>query len=362
MYKCPECNAEFVTSQALGSHITYQHKKKKAEFQNKVNVVTNFINDNPGTVDFLKQILHWEDAELERTKDLGLSTFLGWDAKETAVPKSELNPMLYGGILRLQYRSNKYTNFALTDREATREALKQLDAETSEEPGQMVKLPTDFLDIVELREDEKSLITTALLSPEPVHVLMVGKPASAKSLILHEIKRAFPRQSRYTTGGAVSKAGLEDYLIVNKPRYLCMDEVDYLAGKDQPALLSLMEDGIVTRLKYGKRDTVQLKTWVFGGCNQSARLIPALMSRFFSIKVEAYSQDEFQRVVRALLVRRENVPEDLAEYIAEELVSFTTDVRDAVKIARLAAGAGYERARLEPFIRMMKKGHTKLQE
>jgi len=87
-------------------------------------------------------------------------------------------------------------------------------------------------------------------------------------------------------------------------------------------------------------------------------LIDALVSRFFPIKLEPYTRDEFRRVAAAVLSRREGLPGDLAEYIADQLSEFTCDVRDAVKIARLAAGSGFEVKRIEPFIRMMRKGHT----
>jgi len=355
VYKCPECGDEFKSSQALGSHITYQHRRKDDEFQKEVTKVKAFIEDNPGAKEYLERILQIED-ELQRDFDeKGVKFFLGWSREEVAVPKPELEPMLTSGIIRLQYESHRYKNYALVNREATREALRQLEEEIEEEPGE-IKIPDDFLDIVELRLDEKDLIITALMSPQPVHVLMVGPPASAKSLILREIKRTFPAKSRFTTGGAVSKAGLVDYLIVHRPRILLLDEVDYLRGEDQPALLSLMEDGIVTRLKYGKRDTVYLKTWVFAGCNRANGLVDALMSRFFTIRLEPYNKAEFKMVAEAVLCRREGLPEDLARHIAQELSEFTCDIRDAVKIGRLAVGSGLDINRIKPFIRMMKYG------
>jgi len=360
MHKCPECGEEFKSSQALGSHITYQHRRKDDQFEKEVTKVRAFIEDNPAAKEYLERILQVEDEMQRDFDEKGVKFFLGWDRQEVAVPRQELEPMLLGEIIKLQYKSSKYTNYALVNREATREALRRLEEEIEEEPGE-IKIPDDFLDIVELRADEKDLIITSLMSPQPVHVLMVGPPASAKSLILREIKRVFPAKSRYTTGGAVSKAGLVDYLIVHKPRILLLDEVDYLRGDDQPALLSLMEDGIVTRLKYGKRDTVYLKTWVYGGCNRAQGLIEALMSRFFTIRLEPYTREEFRRVAEAVLCRREGLPDDLARYIAHELSEFTCDIRDAVKIARLAVGSGLDVDRIKPFIKMMRQGYAREQ-
>lgn len=319
-----------------------------------MNNVRVYLDDNPGCKEFLERILAAEDNGQKQSDEINVQ-YLGWESVEVSVPRKEIDPMLYAGIIKLQYKSSKYTNYVLVDREATRQALIQIDSETGDDTG-IVKLPDDFLDIVELREDEKELITTALLAPEPVHVLMVGPPASAKSIILREIKRAFPRLARYTTGGAISKAGIEDYLIVNKPHYLCMDEVDYVPAHDQSPLLGLMEDQIVTRLKYGKRDTINLKCWVFGACNQSDRLIPALMSRFFTIYLDGYNRDEFSQVVRLMLSKREGISSETADMIANELSQFTTDPRDAVKIARLAKSCGNDMDKIRVFVRMMKGG------
>ena len=43
-----------------------------------------------------------------------------------------------------------------------------------------------------------------------------------------------------------------DYLFVNRPRYLIIDEIEYMAIKDQAMLLSLMETGILSENKIRK--------------------------------------------------------------------------------------------------------------
>jgi len=354
-YICPECGDEFKSSQALGSHITYQHRRKDDQFEKEIAKVRSFIEDNPGSKEYLERILQVEDEMQRHFDEIGVKTFLGWERQEVAVPRQELEPMLLGEIIRLQYKSSKYTNYALVNREATREALRQLEEEIGTRP-EKVSLPDDFLDIVEGHDTLKQVIRASLESDIPIPVLMVGPPATAKSLVLLEIKNALPQLSRYILGGTTSKAGLVDFLIVHRPHTLLLDELDKMALDDQTALLSLLEDGIVTRMKYGKRDTVQLMTWVFAGANTTEPLTEGLLSRFYIQYLEPYDKEAFKRVTIAVLTRREGIPDDIAEYIANRVSEFSNDIRDPRKVARLARATGFDREKLEVFIQGLAKG------
>jgi len=53
---------------------------------------------------------------------------------------------------------------------------------------------------------------------------------------------------------------------------------------------------------------------------------------------------EFLTVVKGVLVRRENLTSELAEEIARRLDGRSQDVRDAIRVARLAPQLGAERA------------------
>ena len=156
---------------------------------------------------------------------------------------------------------------------------------------------------------------------------------TAKSLFVMEISRL--PNSRYALGSSSSKAGIVDFLLEQRPRYLIVDEIERMTSEDQSALLSLMESGIVTRLKKGMREKIKLNTLVFATCNRPERLPPELRSRFLTLHFREYSPDDFRRVVAGVLTRREGVDPELAAYIADRLAGRTRDVRDAVRVARL---------------------------
>jgi len=204
------------------------------------------------------------------------------------------------------------------------------------EEDEAVKIPEDMFDVVVGHERLKKLFTLSLQAPEPVHILLVGPPARAKSIFLMERER-LPR-SRYALGVTSRKAGIVDFIIEQQPRYLILDELEKMDMKDFSALLSLMADGVVTRLKKGMTEKVKVKTWVFAAVNREENLPPELKSRFLIRRLSAYNEEDYKEVVRAVLVKREHEAEAVANEIADRMASLSRDVRDAVKVARLHKG------------------------
>src|SRR6185436_8646397 len=126
--------------------------------------------------------------------------------------------------------------------------------------------------------DVKKLFQMSLSSDKPVHILLVGPPASAKTLFMLECMKI--ERSYFTLGSHSTKSGMIDYLFEKRPRYLIVDEIEHMPMKDQTALLSLMETGIVSETKFQKTRNTQLKTWVFATSNGIDRMLTPLLSRF----------------------------------------------------------------------------------
>lgn len=141
--------------------------------------------------------------------------------------------------------------------------------------------------------------------------------------------------SRFTLGGGTSKAGLADFLLEFRPRYLIIDEIDKMAMADMSILLSLMASGTIARLKKRMREIEQIKTWVFAAANRDEHIWPELKSRFFTIHLKEYSETDFINISRSVLISREKVTSDLADYIASSLAKHTRDVRESIHFGRL---------------------------
>jgi len=137
----------------------------------------------------------------------------------------------------------------------------------------------------------KKIFYFAIRSHLPVHVLLVGPPGSAKTLFLMECMNL--QRSYFTLGSHSTKAGMVDYLFVNRPRYLIIDEIEYMVIKDQAMLLSLMETGILSETKFEKTRRSVMKTWVFASCNNEKKLLTPLLSRFIVLHFKKYDYKTF---------------------------------------------------------------------
>ncbi len=236
-----------------------------------------------------------------------------------------------------KFHSNSYRGLLLT--ELGREQAKDLSKsfETQEKPpDNILTLPDDIFEDIIGHEDVKELLRAVLIAEKPVHVLLAGPPALAKSLFLWDIERTYGEQALWLVGSATSKAGLWDLVAEREPQVLLIDELDKMNAADTAALLSLMEGGRLVRAKKGRGLDVTVTIKVVAATNQILKLSPELKSRFAIRKLEAYDAEQYQTVVKGVLVRREGINPDLAEEIARNLEGNTQDVRDAVRVARLS--------------------------
>ncbi len=184
-------------------------------------------------------------------------------------------------------------------------------------------------------DDIKRIFKMSLISDKAVHILLVGPPASAKTLFMLEFLKL--ERSYFTLGSHSTKAGMIDYLFDYRPRYLLVDEIEHMPYKDQTSLLSIMETGILTETKSQKTRSTQLKTWIFATCNNKEKLLSPLLSRFIIFHLKPYNRDKFIEVSNGILVKND-IPYDLANEISHVVWNKlkSRDIRDCIKISRLA--------------------------
>ena len=182
----------------------------------------------------------------------------------------------------------------------------------------------------------KKIFSFAISSHLPVHILLVGPPGSAKTLFLMECMNL--QRSYFTLGSHSTKAGMVDYLFTNRPRNLIIDEIEYMPIKDQAALLSLMETGILSETKFEKTRKSVMKTWVFASCNNEKKLLTPLLSRFLILHFKKYNYESFLKITKHLLLKEcnleSNVSIQIAHLVWNKLKS--RDIRDCIKIGRLS--------------------------
>lgn len=292
-----------------------------------------------GDIELLKQI-----AEVEASIDPeSLAGKLGWRSRDVGIWPGTLTKLRMEGLVEDSYESNSYHGYRLTEKAR---AMLLTGAPIPAEPPQdgKLRLSDDMFEDIIGHPEVKELLRASLMAEKPVHVLLAGPPALAKTLFLWDIERAAGERAIWLVGSATSKAGLWDLVAEKQPKALLIDELSSMNAADTAALLSIMEGGRLVRAKKGRELDTRVEIKVVAATNRLYGLSPELLSRFAVRKIEAYSRADYQKVVRGVLVRRENVEPELAEEIAQRLDGRSQDVRDSVRVARLAPQLGVEKA------------------
>jgi len=283
----------------------------------------------------LRYILAYEkNSEIDYLRDKSESGIAGWEAQTIGLPSQKLRPFLNAGLLGITFSSNSSTAYALAGKDLIRDFLEG-NVTTSRTPvEQEIELPDDLFACIIGYNDVKDEIKFTLTEGRRSHYLMIGPPATAKSLFLMELGRlsgAYP-----ATGSTVTGPGLTDALLTYRPKMLLLDELDKVRMDATAVLLSVMERGDVLQTKYRKHGGQKIKLSVFAATNRDTGLAPELLSRFDTkLYFHPYSFEDFIAICRGYLSRYENVPEDIAEYIGSQTWQhLDRDVRTARGIAR----------------------------
>lgn len=292
--------------------------------------LTLLSHDTDGSMKkLLETILEWEREHPPKNE------YDGFEWHRVFASPRTLNSLVTRRILKVVFKSNKYCAYRAMDIQALEKALADYEGSFTQE-AVTEGIPTDLFKLVVGHEDKKDIILRSLKADRPVHSLLFGTVASAKTLMLEELSRL--PNARFVLGSALTKAGIFDVLFNERPRYLILDELDKIDDTENlSCLLSLMHKGYITETKYRRHRTLRLKTWVFASANDITRLPRELLSRFVLLRFRDYTDDEFYEVVVNVLREQENLPENLSIYIAEKVLRElgSRDVRDAVKVGRL---------------------------
>lgn len=291
-----------------------------------------------GDLELLKHI-----AEVEDNLDPeSLAGKLGWRSRDAGIWPGNLTKLRMDGLIEDVYESNSYHGYRLTQKARAVIAGGPTPVELNQ--NRKLEVADDIFQDIIGHDEVKDLLRACLLAEKPVHVLLTGPPALAKTLFLWDIERIGGELALWLVGSAISKAGLWDMVAEQQPKVLLIDELDKVNAADTAVLLSMMEGGRLVRAKKGRELDTRVDVRVVAATNIDSRLSPELRSRFAIRRLSAYGSLEFTRVVKGVLVHREGMDPGVAEEIALSLNGRSQDVRDAVRVARLTPTLGVKRA------------------
>lgn len=189
----------------------------------------------------------------------------------------------------------------------------------------------EILDLDEIKEN----IYLNLMSEDQINTLLLGPPATSKTLFAQVIRAKCKDVCFFDASTGSSGAGLIKVLENHKSiKVLIIDEIDKLKRNDQNVLLSLLNDGTLEKSLKEQTIKIGLKGLkVFATSNSSTKLSKALKSRFETYVLPEYSDEDFIKVTQHCL--REKLSMQISKHIAEQLIiNNMKDVRLAMSIAK----------------------------
>jgi Holliday junction DNA helicase RuvB len=245
---------------------------------------------------------------------------------------TKIRPLLNAGLVSIIFSTNSSTYYSLIGRAVIKETLGRRE-EPSPVAVTSLDIPDNLFDCIIGYDDVKDEIKFTLKERRKSHFLLVGPPATAKSLFLMELGKLSDKYQ--AMGSRVSGAGLTDAFFQYKPRILLLDEIDKIPMDATAVLLSVMETGDIVETKYKRHRGLKLELNVFAAGNSDKGVPPELLSRFDTkLHFRPYPCQEFVSICRGYLSRYEDVPEGIAEYIGiQTWEHLDKDVRTARGIA-----------------------------
>jgi len=294
------------------------------------------LAEDPQKEGLLRYLIEYEEkhAPHDWSKDVtGQSADISWEWTDVAVPATRIRPLLNAGLVSIVFSTNTSTYYSLVGRAVIKEALGRRE-EFSIAPAARLDIPDSLFECIIGYDDLKDEIKFTLREGRKSHYLLIGPPATAKSLFLLELGRlsgTYP-----ATGSRDSGAGLTDAFYNYQPRILLLDEIDKIPMDATAVLLSVMESGDLLETKYKRHRGLKLDLNVFAAGNSDRSIPNELLSRFDTkLYFPPYSFEEFISVCRGYLSSYETAPEGIAEYIGVQTWQhLDRDIRTARGIAR----------------------------
>jgi replication-associated recombination protein RarA len=208
---------------------------------------------------------------------------------------------------------------------------------------------------IEGYDDIKDIIRRALDSDENYNLLLCGPPASAKTLFLLDILQC--RKGVFFDGSNTTSRIL-GVLQEERPRVICIDELDKMSRQFQNQLLNFLESGRIKVDQQRRSCDFEIKgAKVFATCNEVNRLSKPLQSRFRRLHLPPYTKEQFLDIAVKVCPQ---LKEETSRTIGEEVwKQESKDIRDVISLGKLIRkGDGPEE--IEGLVRTLAKysNHT----
>jgi len=186
--------------------------------------------------------------------------------------------------------------------------------------------------------DLKRLLAKMVLSKQSLHAVLVGPPASGKTMFLMAIQQKM-RDVFFIDATNASGPGIVNKLF-SRPntKIILIDEIEKMRQNDQNMLLNLLETGVLTSTKVKKMAEMRFDgIKLFATSNDIDALSKPLRSRLVELHLPEYNFNEFCEIAVKLTEQRNGHDREIAMKIADTVWNKlnSKDVRDIIQISKL---------------------------
>jgi Holliday junction DNA helicase RuvB len=188
----------------------------------------------------------------------------------------------------------------------------------------------DFANI-EGYDEIKNIVKRALDAEDNYNLLLIGPPASSKTLFLQGILDIRKDGVYFDATNTTNR--ILDVLEEERPKIICIDELDKMSKQFQNQLLNFLESGHVKVDQQRRRyDFVIKGAKVFASANEINRISKPLQSRFRKLFLSRYTEEQFLDVSEKVLPKFST---SIARYIGANVFNQGGDIRDVISVGKL---------------------------
>jgi replication-associated recombination protein RarA len=195
-----------------------------------------------------------------------------------------------------------------------------------------------FFSDIHFYDDLKQLLSRMLLSKESVHCVLIGPPASGKSLFLLSIQKNMKDAFFIDATNASGPEIVDKLFACPRTRIILIDEIEKMTKRDQNMLLNLLETDMLVSTKIRKTQEIEFRgIKLFATSNDIERLSKPLRSRLMEFHLPEYNFDEFREIVEMMAANRYRLNTEIADKIASVVwyEMGTKDLRDTLQLVKL---------------------------
>jgi len=196
-----------------------------------------------------------------------------------------------------------------------------------------------FKNVIGNDEIKEALFRSLLQDDRTINTILVGPPATSKSLLLKQIENGCNKVLWYDCASGSTSSGLIEMLRRNQDtKILILDEISEMKRTDIDVLRSILNDGRVSKTLKSQFINFKMKGLrIYATTNNPTKLSIPIKSRFQMYLIDPYNDTEYVQVLTFCLLQQKIVEnEQMAKELSWAMLHYgIKNIRTALSVCSL---------------------------